>query len=277
MKQISLLLMAFFCGHVLLAQAEDAEGCKDHPMLNRMPNFTLHGCTENYASLDVIVGAEAKTEPHEGTRTHLKYLFNNQENTVKNPSWLQVKKNYENAVSKIGGKRVFSDDSYASFKLAKDSKEIYVQLQLISGDELSIDEYWVDLLETEPMKQDVQSDAMYKEINEKGSIALYINFETGKSTIQSESLPVLEQMAQMLRDVKNLKVRIDGHTDNVGSPAANQKLSEQRAASLVKALIDKGIDKSRLSSKGWGQSKPIADNATDDGKAKNRRVEIIKM
>ncbi len=73
-----------------------------------------------------------------------------------------------------------------------------------------------------------------------------------------------------------LRVSIEGHTDNVGDPAANKKLSSDRANAVMNALIAKGIDKSRLSSVGWGQEKPVADNGTDEGRAKNRRVEIVK-
>ena len=76
-----------------------------------------------------------KTEEHEGNRIQLKYLFNNQENTVKPPSWLQIRRNYENAVLKAGGKKIHSDGSYASFKLTNAGKETFVQLQLMSGDD----------------------------------------------------------------------------------------------------------------------------------------------
>ena len=93
---------------------------------------------------------------------------------------------------------------------------------------------------------------MLKEINEKGFIALYINFETGKSAIKQESLPIVDQMVEMLKGAPQLKVSIEGHTDNTGTPASNQKLSEERAAALVKALTEKGIEKTRLTSKGWG-------------------------
>jgi outer membrane protein OmpA-like peptidoglycan-associated protein len=276
MKQLFCLLAMVCVSQILFAQAEDAEGCKDHPMFNRMPNFKLYECTENFAALQLILGNE-KTEEQEGNRTHLKYLFNNQENTLKPPSWLQIRKNYENAIMKIGGKKLHSDDSYATYKLTRGGKETWVQVQLTSGEELAVEEFWVDILEKEEMKQEIESNAMFKEINEKGFIALYINFETGKATIKPESLPIVDQMVKMLKDAPDLKVRIDGHTDNTGTVAANQALSEQRAAELLKALTERGVDKSRLSSKGWGQTKPVADNATNEGKAKNRRVEIVKV
>jgi outer membrane protein OmpA-like peptidoglycan-associated protein len=276
MKQLFLLLLAFSFTHLLKAQTEDAEGCKDHPMFNRLPNFKIIECSQNFASLAALVG-EGKTEEHEGTRTHLKYMFQNPDNNLKEPSWLQVKKNYENAIIKVGGKKVYSDASYATYKLTSEGKETWVMLQLTSGEELGVDEYWVDVLQKEAMKQDIEASAMFKEISEKGSIALYINFESGKAIIQPASQGIVDQMAEMLKSNAALKVSIEGHTDNAGTPASNQKLSEERAAALVKALVAKGIDKSRLVSKGWGQTKPVADNATAEGKAKNRRVEIVKM
>ena len=73
-----------------------------------------------------------------------------------------------------------------------------------------------------------------------------------------------------------LKISIEGHTDNVGDAVSNKKLSDSRAKSVMDALIARGIDKTRMSAKGWGQEKPVADNRTEDGKAKNRRVEIVK-
>lgn len=81
----------------------------------------------------------------------------------------------------------------------------------------------------------------------------------------------------MLKQNPDLKISIEGHTDNVGAVTSNQTLSESRAKSVMTALVSKEIAASRLKSKGWGQTKPIADNNTDEGKAKNRRVEIVKM
>jgi OOP family OmpA-OmpF porin len=127
------------------------------------------------------------------------------------------------------------------------------------------------------MKQDITASDMLEAINKTGSIALQINFETGKSAIKPESQTIVDQIAAMLLSEPALKVSIEGHTDNTGTALANKTLSENRAKSVVQALIAKGIDKARLSSKGWGQEKPVADNSTEEGKAKNRRVVIVKM
>ena len=276
MKKLLFLILAIGFQQTILAQLEDADNCKDHPLFTRMPNFKIYQCQENFAALELFLGGE-KREEHEGTRTHLKYLFDNKENTLKEPSWLQVRRNYENAVVKAGGKKLFSDQTYANFKFTQEGKETYVQLQLTSGEELAVAEYWIDILQKEAMKQEIESSAMFKEITEKGFIALYINFETGKSTLKPESLPIVDQMVKMLNEAPTMKISIEGHTDNVGTPAANKVLSENRAKSVVNALIAKGIEKTRLSSKGWGQEKPMTDNNSDDGKAKNRRVEIVKQ
>ena len=80
----------------------------------------------------------------------------------------------------------------------------------------------------------------------------------------------------MLNRNTELKISIEGHTDNIGQAAANKKLSQERAKAVMDALVSKGIDTARLSAIGWGQEKPVADNASDEGKAKNRRVEIVK-
>lgn len=129
----------------------------------------------------------------------------------------------------------------------------------------------------EAMKQEIQASEIFEKLNTEGHISLYINFETGKSDIKTESQKTIDEIAEMLKNNASLKVSIEGHTDNVGTPAANKTLSENRAKAVMNALVAQGIDNSRLSAKGWGQDKPISDNTTEDGKAKNRRVEIVKL
>jgi outer membrane protein OmpA-like peptidoglycan-associated protein len=121
-----------------------------------------------------------------------------------------------------------------------------------------------------------QSGVMEDELNKSGFVTLHINFETGKSDIKPESQTIIDQVADMLKANDSLNVSIEGHTDNVGTPAFNKTLSENRAKSVMNAIIARGIEKSRLSAKGWGQEKPIGDNKTEEGRAKNRRVEIVK-
>ncbi len=103
-----------------------------------------------------------------------------------------------------------------------------------------------------------------------------IRFATGQSAIPSEAEPVLHDVAKTLKDNPGWTVRIEGFTDNVGSRDSNKKLSQARADAVMNWLADHGVDKNRMSAKGYGESRPIADNSTDDGRAKNRRVEIVR-
>jgi outer membrane protein OmpA-like peptidoglycan-associated protein len=101
-----------------------------------------------------------------------------------------------------------------------------------------------------------------------------IFFETNKATIKPESAAELERVAKLLKENPTIRLEISGHTDNVGSYRANQKLSEQRAKSVVDYLISNGVESSRLEYKGYAFNQPIADNNTPEGRAQNRRVEF---
>jgi outer membrane protein OmpA-like peptidoglycan-associated protein len=101
-----------------------------------------------------------------------------------------------------------------------------------------------------------------------------IYFESGKATVNAASSSDLNKLVQFLKDNPTVKLEIQGHTDNVGTLASNTKLSQQRANSIVTYLVNKGVEKARLIAKGYGPTIPIADNATKEGKAQNRRVEM---
>ena len=101
-----------------------------------------------------------------------------------------------------------------------------------------------------------------------------IEFETGKATIKRKSYPILDQVAAIFTENPNYIVEIQGHTDNTGKPEMNKKLSQQRAESVMKYMVERGIASERLSAVGYGDEKPIADNKTAAGRQKNRRVEF---
>ncbi|HVY74600.1 MAG TPA: OmpA family protein [Puia sp.] len=103
-----------------------------------------------------------------------------------------------------------------------------------------------------------------------------ITFDVDKSVIRPESMGVLNQVAKFLKDNPSVKMEIDGHTDNSGAAAHNLTLSQQRADAVKAQLVSMGIDGSRFTTKGFGDTKPIADNGTPEGKANNRRVEFVK-
>ncbi|MES2838212.1 MAG: OmpA family protein [Bacteroidota bacterium] len=256
---------------------QDTEGTKDHPMFpNRMTNYFISESQNNFDAVDFNLAAGgSKILTKEGTKTKIRYDFNADSGQPK-PSVLQILRNYETAIKKIGGETVFlsTDEVLGVYKIIKSNTEVWVKVETGGND--NNDFYELTILEIEAMKQEVTSDDILKTLNTEGHIALYINFETGKSDIKSESQKIIDQIVEMLESNPSLKVSIEGHTDNVGNSQSNQTLSENRAKAVMDAIILKGIDKTHLSSKGWGQSKPLVDNNTDDEKAKNRRVEIVK-
>ena len=103
-----------------------------------------------------------------------------------------------------------------------------------------------------------------------------INFDVDKATIKPESMGTLNMIVQVLKDNPELKFEIDGHTDNSGAASHNQTLSQQRAGAVKIQLVSMGVDAGRLTTKGFGDAKPISDNSSPEGKANNRRVEFVK-
>jgi outer membrane protein OmpA-like peptidoglycan-associated protein len=115
------------------------------------------------------------------------------------------------------------------------------------------------------------SDEVIKRLNDYAKTIL---FDSGKASFKAQTLPVLQAMVAILKEYPNSKFSIEGHTDSDGTDKANQTLSENRAAAVKDFLIQNGIDSSRLSSIGFGESKPIDTNKTKAGKANNRRTEV---
>jgi outer membrane protein OmpA-like peptidoglycan-associated protein len=139
----------------------------------------------------------------------------------------------------------------------------------------------MDIIEKQVMQQEVTLDAagMANSIADTGSVAIYgINFDTASSVLKQDSEPAIDEIAKLLTDNPALKVYIVGHTDMVGDAASNMKLSLARAQSVINALVSKhGIIASRLIAFGNGPYAPIASNKTDEGRAKNRRVELVEI
>lgn len=274
MKVLSFFLIIMLVSICLYAQ-NDADGCKDHSMFTRMPNTYISECSKNFNEMEIPI-AEGKTIKQEGMKTYIIYTYDNDKPGTP-PSFFQIVKNYENEVVRFGGKKIyFQNGAYSTQFLKSAKKEIWIVLEdftATNGD----GNYAVSILEKEEMQQDIKASVILDKLNTVGFIALYINFETGKSTIKTESQQIITQLADMLTQNPSLKISIEGHTDNTGSSASNQTLSLSRADAVKGVLVNRGIDKSRLSTKGWGQTKPISDNGTNEGKALNRRVEIIKQ
>jgi outer membrane protein OmpA-like peptidoglycan-associated protein len=134
-------------------------------------------------------------------------------------------------------------------------------------------------VEEKPFQLSIQppnADAMKDRLDKEGHIALYVNFDFAKATLKPDAAPTIAQVVELLKRNPGLKVSIDGHTDAIGGHDYNVKLSQDRAASVVDAIRAAGIDGARLKSAGYGPDKPIAPNDTEEGRAKNRRVELVR-
>lgn len=162
-----------------------------------------------------------------------------------------------------------------TYVIRSPEKTVWVQYNL--GD----NQAWLTVLEAKAFENKMgiipTSGEMQKQLDEKGKAVLYINFDTDKATLKDDGKQVVSEIAKLLANNTNLKLSIQGHTDNTGNATHNQQLSQNRAESVAKELASMGIASARLQSKGFGQDKPIADNSTEDGKAKNRRVELVKL
>lgn len=269
-NRILFILIILTIPFISIAQS-DLEGCKDHPMFNRLPDFFITNCTSNFDAVTVWMSGEV-SKSIEGNKTEIVYEFNT-ESGKQPPSFFQVVKNFENAIAKYNGKRIYLGSQDATLHMKPGDKDYWILISSASDVALT---YTLLILEVEPMKQEILAADIFDGLTKNGSVALYINFETGKSEIKSESMAIVDQIAQMMEANPDLRISIEGHTDNVGSPASNKTLSENRAKSVMNAVAAKGVEKSRMTSKGWGQEKPVDTNTSETGRAKNRRVEIVK-
>jgi OOP family OmpA-OmpF porin len=263
----------FFFVTLVLGQQQDVPGSKDHPLLTRMPNFYISGYT--YKKFDQ---ADFKSEKGEnivveGQKYHIEYEIKENQ---KSPSELQILKNYENAVKKIGGVTVFQAPGEAWLKVKRDGQMawIYVYAHCDGGC------YELDIVEKKGMEQEVVADAksLAQDISSTGHASVYgIHFDVDKATVKSESGATLKEIAILLKQNPGLKLYVVGHTDNVGKIEYNMKLSHARADAVVKALVTEyGTDLNQLNSYGVGPLSPVASNRTEEGRAKNRRVELVQ-
>lgn len=118
---------------------------------------------------------------------------------------------------------------------------------------------------------------LQKQIDSQGFATLNVNFDTNKAELRDADRPTLEQVVQLLKSSPGLRLSVDGHTDNVGQAPANKLLSQQRAQAIVDHLVAGGIARDRLLAKGHGMEVPVSDNRSEEGRAKNRRVELVKL
>jgi len=268
---------------------QDKEG-KDISYLPRFPgSVRIEYKHDDYGFFKFLIKwSESNTDEKavEGAYTHVTYEL------CASASKLQILRNYENAFKNKGWKIIVPvnlehlDQTPTIVAEKVDAQnDIWAQINIWDRDKdeqgLNYSTIYMDVVEVKKMKQEIELDEsqMKKDLDSTGKVVLHgINFDTGKATIKDDSKPLLDEIGKLLTDNKDLKLSIEGHTDNVGDKAANQKLSEARAAAVKDYLVKNAkVDGARLTTKGFGDTKPIADNGTDAGKASNRRVELVKV
>ena len=276
LRVLSTLLLIFV--GVSFAQSDKADS-KDYPGITRMPNFYIYDYSDTqFDSVNFAVSDKGKKTERavEGRTVKIQYV--QKENTPA-VSMLQIIRNVQNAARAAGGHVL--DDSRGdnwyntTLCLTREGKEVWVLIEARS------DSYWQSVVERQPMQQEVVIDAasIGNSLDSNGRVAIYgIYFDTAQSDLKPDSDPTLAEIAEFLKQQPTLKVFIVGHTDTLGDPAANVKLSLARAQSVVSALSAKyGIASARLTPFGNGPYAPVASNKTEEGRAKNRRVELVEL
>ncbi|MHB8880158.1 MAG: OmpA family protein [Thermodesulfovibrionales bacterium] len=257
-----------------MAANQDVKGGKDHPLLSRMPDFRISDYKESEFDSHTFFGPDKTKVRVEGHKYYIDYRLIK---GAAEPGELKIRRNIQDAIKKVGGKVVFDDDrgGMSTVVLQKAGKETWVQVKSQSF------LYILTIVERETMKQEVVADAekMGDDIKTTGHVPVYgIYFDTGKSEIKPASDAAISEIAKLLKNNGALKIYVVGHTDNVGSFDSNVKLSKDRADAVAKALTGKhGIAATRLKAHGVASLAPVTSNDTEDGKAKNRRVDLVKQ
>ena len=274
MKFIFLFLLSVLSYSLTFSQ-EDIKGSKDHPLFNRMPGYRImHYKDHDFDVYKNFLNEKGKKITVEGHFYYFNYGIKKGEKKASGP---QVLRNYMNAVKKAGGSVILEQGCCNVYlKLKKNNQVTWVRVQSYRD----AGSYQVWIIEEAKMKQDIVVDAkaMLNDLNSQGHIALYgIYFDFDKSDVKSESEPALKEITKLLTENPSLNLYVVGHTDNTGDFNYNMKLSQSRAEAVVNTLTSKyNIDKNRVTAAGVGPLSPIASNDTEEGKALNRRVELIK-
>ena len=289
---------------------KDAEGSKDHPMISRYENSVIKGY-EHYDYDRLVFGyktddGEEEEITTEGEVTRIAYA------APKGLSSLQVHRNYLIALKNAGFEILFNcideggeechwlycdydinidgnqeffrgkDYHYFLAKLSNPEGDVYVSAHtVLRGDKHPATA--LQIVEEKPMetgkvKVNIDAEAMANDIDEKGSVRIYgVHFDTDKATIKEKSESTLDEIAKLMKQNSGINLHVVGHTDATGSMEHNMELSKKRAQAVVEFLTsEKGVSADRLTSYGVGPLAPVASNEEKDGRARNRRVELVK-
>jgi len=252
----------------------DKAGCADHPLFSRMSGFYLHNCqdrTFDRYKFRVADGKRYKEEPVEGRFVLLSYSFDGSPR----PSALQWVRNYQNAAKQVGGTVLYESEPRTTLRIVRGGSEFWVDAGNYGSS------FTLTIVERQAMVQEVKADAgaLRSSLAADGhATVLGIFFDTGLAVVRPESGPSLVEMARLLASDPALKLRVIGHTDSTGALDANLKLSQARAEAVVQALTAQHqVAPDRLTAHGVGPLAPAASNRTEEGRARNRRVELIEQ
>jgi len=270
---VCILSIVFFNLTRATAQEADVKGGKDHPLVTRMPDFYIGQYEENEFDLEKFKTDDG-TVNVEGHKYMIDYRL---QSGVTPTGKMQILKNYKNALKEIGAEVLLEGSYYYVFRIVMDDTETWVKVDPGNYDGKR---YTLTIVERTVMTQEVFADAaaMKNGIFNTGHIALYgIYFDSGKAVVKEGSEKTIKEIASFLQDNPTIKLYIVGHTDSDGDLYSNMELSIERAAAVIKILVDQyGVEGSRLDPKGLGPLAPVASNRTPEGKAKNRRVELVE-
>jgi len=274
MKVIRILLLFLalpFIHQFCAAQDQDAKGCKDSPLVSRYPGSIITSCEHsNLGGYDFTITVDKKDQTRHlmGELLHIEYKW---------PSYANkslVVHSMNSAMHKAGYTFDYDSGDYGNFTVHMGKTWILIEI-------FAAGSYHETIVVTKDVDTEVVATAAVLEggLTTSGhAIVNGILFDTGKADVRPESAPALQQIAKLLKANPKLKVYVVGHTDNAGLLAANIDLSKRRAASVVLSLTTQyGVSAAQLQAYGDGPYAPIASNDAEDGRALNRRVELVKQ
>lgn len=278
-------MLVFFTVNALAQLPKDNPKCEPNPVFNRFAGEVMGSCERaRFKDLD-LYRYKKGNDPKSGIESfkvegEYWYYFNDIEKDAKglHPGKLEVVRNFENAVRQGKGEVLSVGGSTMYYRLRKGNDEFWGEAGCgRGGDDCSAIMH--KIIRVAGMEQSVvvSSEQIAKLMGDEGKVVFYgIYFDTDKATLKTESAPTLAEMAKWLKTNASAKVFIVGHTDMQGSVERNQKLSRDRAASVIATLTkEHGINADRLDAEGVGPLAPVASNTGEAGRAKNRRVEMV--
>lgn len=277
-KSFVLVVGMFIWANILAVPAE----VKDHPVIKPIPGSTLDSSHSEYKNFDAYTfkyeqNGESVEKKVKGKYWKLDYNFLKEDGKRdESVSVLEILENFKQAALEKSGEVLREDDRNLIFTLISDGIKIWTHLEAGSWKGW----YRLHIVEEKGFKKKLTFDAeeIKKELDEKGQIAIYgIYFDLDKSTLKIEAEKTLIEIVKLMKSYPELKIEIQGHTDSQGSREYNLKLSEKRSETVKSFITLYGIDSSRMTTKGFGPDKPIASNDTEEGRSKNRRVELKKL